>query len=244
MKNFCNKLILGLIFTFAVMIVGCDKETSPAGPTPQPKPTSPKVSFSGPSTQSTNTYALQAQGFSQMFNSFATQFGALTSMPGGTQTGNTWTYSYTVQGFTETITVELLGDGSYRWKVIFNGTEPGDTVGFQNWTAFEGTSSADGKSGSWKFYEINKTILEAELSWTTDAQGNESGILKTYSAGVLEQELDILNNFDGSGSMKLYDKKSGSTTMYLNLEITWIANGTGAYKVYNDAGTITAQGTF
>lgn len=247
MRQFQHRFIFLLISTFVFLIVGCDKETNPASSSTT-KPTAPKVSFNGPNTQSTNTYAQQAKGFSQLFNGFATEFAGLTSLPGGTQNGNTWTYTYTVGNFTETITVELLTDGSYKWKVVFNGTDPNGGVGnpvvYSNWTAFEGTSSADGKSGSWKFYEENKTILQAELSWTTDAQGNELGTLKTYTAGVLQEQLDIVNNVNGTGSMKLYVKKSASTAMYLNVDIAWIANGTGTYKVYNEAGILTDSGTF
>ncbi|MDP1677568.1 MAG: hypothetical protein Q8L88_11975 [Bacteroidota bacterium] len=243
MKQFQRHFILSLIFAFGLLIVGCDKEESPASSSTQ-KPSSPKVSFDGPNTQSTNTYAQQAKVFSQMFNGFALQFSTLAEMPGGTQNGNVWTYTYTVQGFTETITVELLGDGSYKWKIIFNGTEPGGSITYVNWIAFEGTSSADGKSGSWKFYGENTTVLEAEISWSTDAQGNETGILKTYTNGVLQEKLDIVNNVNGTGSMKLYDKKTATTDLYLSIDISWIADGTGTYTVYNEAGTVTASGTF
>jgi hypothetical protein len=243
MKRFRNHFIVGLVLTAGLLIVGCDKETNPTAAAPK-KPASPKVTFNGPTTNSTNPYATQAQGFSSMFNGFALEFSALADMPGGTLNGNVWTYTYNYGTFSETITIEQLADGSNKWKVVYNGTEPGGAITFNNWTAFEGTSSADGKSGSLKFYSENSTTLEAEISWTTDAQGNESGIIKTYSNGILGQEIDIINNIDNSGSMKSYMKKSASTAMYLNMEIAWIANGTGTYKVYTEAGVVADQGVF
>ena len=243
MKHFRNYFIFGLVLMFGLAFVGCDKEKSPTAPTAE-KPKSPTIAtFTGPNTQSTNTYALEAKSFSQMFNGFGAQFSAYANIPGATQNGNTWTYTYTVQGFTETITTELLGDGSSKWKIIFNGTEPGGSVTFVNWVVMEGTSSADGKSGSLKFYENNSTTLEAEISWTTDAQGNESGIMKTYTNGVTDNQIEVVNNIDGTGSMKVSGRKTGTTTLYLIVEISWLANGTGSYTSYTEAGVATT-GTF
>jgi hypothetical protein len=143
---------------------------------------------------------------------------------------------------TETITVTQLNDGSYTWSVVFNGSDGPDV--YTNWKAFEGTSSADNKSGTWKIYAENSTQLEAELAWATDAQGNETGMLKVYENGVLNEQLDVVNNINGSGSVKLYQKKSSSNDLFLNMEIVWAANGTGSYTVYNENGTIAASGTF
>lgn len=245
MKNLITRFLVSAIIAASLVMIGCDKETNPTAPTTQ-KPTAPKVSFDGPNTQSTNPYAQQAKGFSQMFNGFAMQFSTLTDIPGGTQNGNVWTYTFNYGTFSETITVEVMGDGSYKWKVTYSGQyeDNGTQVTLNNWTAFEGTSSADGKSGSWKFYMVNTTTLEAEILWSTDAQGNESGILKVYENGVLTEQLNIMNNVDGSGSMQLYSQKSNSTQTYLSMEITWLANGTGMYKIYNESGAITESGTF
>ena len=244
MNQFRNHVIIGLFFAFGLFLVGCDKTSdNPTNATTQ-KPTSPKVTFDGPNTTSSNSYALEAKSYSQLFNSLALQFSSLADMPGGTQNGNVWTYTYTAGSFTETISVEVLSDGSNKWKVMFSGTETGSSVTYVNWVAFEGTSSADGKSGSQKFYEDNTTTIEVEISWSTSAQGNETGILKSYTSGVLDEQLEIVNNTDGSGSMKLYEKKSGSVETYLSLDISWITNGTGTYKLYNEAGTVTSQGTF
>lgn len=224
-----------------VLLAGCDKDSNPIDTTPTKKPTAPTVSFDGPTTNSTNEYAQQAQAFSQMFNGFASFFTAFSGLE-GTQNGNTWTYTFSGGPWTETITVTQLPDNSYTWSIVINGVYEDVTV--NNWKAFEGTSSADGKSGTWKIYAENSTLLEVELSWAADAQGNETGSMKFYQNGVLDEQLDIVNNVNGTGSMKLWDKKTSGTGLYLNIEITWLANGTGAYTVYNESGVITAQGTF
>lgn len=238
MKKLFSVLV---VLTAMTLLAGCDKESNPIDDTPSKKPTAPTLSMSGPNTNSTNQFALQAQSFSQMFNGYAQFFTAFASLE-GEQNGNTWTYTYNFGTITETITVTQQSDGSYTWAVIFNGTD--GEVTYNNWKAMEGTSSADSKSGSWKVYTENSTQLEAELAWNTDAQGNETGMLKSYTNGVLNEQLDIVNNIDGSGSMKMYQKKNSSNDLFLNIEITWIANGTGAYTVYNENGAVVESGTF
>lgn len=237
------KKITTLLIVLATMllIAGCDKDSNPIDTTPTKKPTAPQVAFHGPTTNSTNEYAITAQSLSQMFNGYASFFGIFAGLE-GTQNGNTWTYTYTMGTMTETITVTQLNDGSYTWSVVFNGSDGPDV--YTNWKAFEGTSSADNKSGTWKIYAENSTQLEAELAWATDAQGNETGMLKVYENGVLNEQLDVVNNINGSGSVKLYQKKSSSNDLFLNMEIVWAANGTGSYTVYNENGTIAASGTF
>lgn len=234
-------LSLLVVLTAMAMLAGCDKETNPIDSSPTKKPTAPQVSLTGPNTNSTNQYAVQAQSFSQMFNGYTQFFTSFASME-GEQNGNTWTYTYNFGTMSETITVTQLTDGSYTWSVIFNGTD--GNVTYTNWKAMEGTSSADNKSGSWKVYAENSTQLEAELAWNTDAQGNETGMLKAYTNGVLNEQLDIVNNIDGSGSMKMYQKKDLSNDLFLNIEITWIANGTGAYTLYDENGGVLESGTF
>lgn len=242
MKQFRHYHFFILTFILSLFIVGCEDEDSPT--TPAQKPTAPQVSFNGPNTNSTNQYAQQAKSTSQLFNSQGEMFNAFAQLP-GTQNGNVWSYTITANGLTETITSELLSDGSYQWKIVLHGlyTDEGKTVNVTNWTAFEGTTSANGKSGSWKIYETNSTAVSLELIWATDAAGNETGSIKMYSGGVLQEQLDIVNNIDGTGSLTFFQKGTG-TAVYKSMEITWIADGTGTYKIYNAAGAITSQGTF
>jgi hypothetical protein len=233
--------MISVVMLAMALLAGCDKDTNPIDSTPTKKPTAPQVSMTGPNTNSTDPYAQQAQSFSMMFNGYTQFFTAFASLE-GEQNGNTWTYTYNFGTMSETITVTQQTDGSYTWTVVFNGVD-GNTT-YTNWKAMEGTSSADNKSGSWKIYAENSTQLEAELAWNTDAQGNETGMLKAYTNGVLNEQLDIVNNIDGSGSMKMYQKKNNSNDLFLNIEITWIANGTGAYTVYDENGVVLESGTF
>jgi len=100
------KKITMLLIVFATMLIiaGCDKDSNPVDTTPTKKPTAPQVAFQGPTTNSTNQYAVQAQSFSQMFNGFASFFTVFSGLE-GTQNGNTWTYTYTMGTLTETITM-------------------------------------------------------------------------------------------------------------------------------------------
>jgi hypothetical protein len=69
-------------------------------------------------------------------------------------------------------------------------------------------------------------------------------MLRAYTNTALSEQLTIVNNIDGSGSMKMYQKKNNSNDLFLNIEITWIANGTGAYTVYDENGVVLESGTF
>lgn len=243
MKQFARIFALSLTLILSAMITGCSDEDSPTTPAASTKPAAPVVSFNGPNTSSTNQYATQAKSASSLFNSQGEMFNAFAQLP-GTMNGNVWTYSQTVNGLTTTITSENLSNGSYRWKIIYNGaySDGGNAGTVSNWTAFEGTTTADGKTGSWKIYAFNSTNVELEMSWATDASGNETGSIKMYDMNVLDEQLDLVNNMNGTGSMTFFTR--GVSSFYKNFEVSWIADGTGTYTVYNEAGTITGTGTF
>ncbi|MCK9409039.1 MAG: hypothetical protein WCX28_05745 [Bacteriovoracaceae bacterium] len=236
----CYLFVFSLIV--AVAMIGCKDEDSPT--TPAQKPTSPQISFSGPNTQSDNQYANQAKASAQSFNSQGELFKAFAQLP-GTQNGNVWTYSFTANGLTETITSELLSNGSYRWKIVFDGLYEDDdtTITVQHWTAFEGTTTADGKTGSWVVYEYNSTVKQGELIWASDASGNETGTFITYTHGVAEKKLEVVNNVNGTGKL-IYYQTGATGPMYKYLEISWLADGTGTYQIYKVDGSPDISGTF
>ncbi|NUN68882.1 MAG: hypothetical protein HUU02_04130 [Bacteroidetes bacterium] len=242
MKHSIYRFLTAAVVILALGLAGCSEEDSPTSSTPK-KPTVPQASFSGPNTTSNNEFVQQAKFSSSFFNVYGEMFKSFATLP-GTQNGNVWTYSETSNGLTVTVTTTLLSDGSYTWSIVMNGQYVDDdtTVTVNNWKAFEGTSSADGKTGTWRMHDYNSSTPILDMNWATNAAGVESGSMSFYEKGTIISQVDIVNNPNGSGSLTTFEK--GTTALYKRMELLWNPDGTGSYKIYNEAGVVTEQGTF
>lgn len=226
-----------VFFAATIQFSGCaKKEDNPVDSKPS-KPGIPTLSLKGPNTQSTNTYASMANMYALLMNGELGFLEAFRDLQ-GTQNGNVWTYTVTAGTLTETITATVSANGSTTWKVIFNGTIDNSTT-VNNWVAFEGTTSADGKSGNWKVYEPGTTTLSALFEWSTDGAGIQTATLQTYNNGATNGKMTMTNNPNGSGTLKIYSLNGSNNTLYLSVDISWLANGTGSYTTYTQDGTST-----
>jgi antitoxin component YwqK of YwqJK toxin-antitoxin module len=149
-----------------------------------------------------------------------------------TKNGNVTTWTMNSGTFTWTFTGTKQSDGSYTWTWVVNGTY--ENVTYDHWTYWSGTTSADGKSGSWSFYEYGTTHSVEDLNYTT-VNGVLTGTWLIYASGVIAEKFVIINNADNSGEFDMYND---GTTLYE--KVTWTASGTGTWATYNPA----ANGTF
>lgn len=228
-KTFWTALVLIMMACF---LAGCAKDDeSPTEPPQQDKPAFPTVTFKGPNTTSNDSYAQLTKAYAEVFNVFTTFWQPFLSLP-ATRDGNNWKWTYSGPGFTQTFTASKQADGSHTWSLVYNGTIDG--VVYNNWKFLEGTTSADGKNGSWKAYEDNSTRLDLEVSWTTSAANVLTGTWKEYVNGVLDGRTELINNPDGSGELKSYNKGNVMT-----FRAVWLANGSGQWWTYS--GTTGAQ---
>ena len=214
----------------ALFFVGCGKsEDSPTEPQEEAPPI-PTVRFKGPNTTSQDPYAQTAKLAAEWFNVVTSIWDAFRSLP-ATREGNTWKWTYTAGGVTHTYTGTKQADGSVQWRYTLNGG------GYSNWTALEGSTSGDGKSGNWKAYEDKSTRLDVELSWSTSTANVLSGVWRDYENGVPDERIEMTNNPDGSGEMKMYNRAN-----ILILRIVWQSNGSGQWWTYSDTGQQTGTG--
>lgn len=230
-----QKLFSILILLFAALLItSCSKkDDNPTGPQEQ-APALPNVAFKGPNTNSTDATAQQTKGLVESMNAYPMFFSGMFASTKPTSSGNEWKWVYSAgNGATVTYSASKNTDGSYTWRMIFNGVIDG--VSYVNWKFLEGTTSADGKSGTWKIYDDNTTILIAEYNWSTNSAGVLNGTFIGYENGVLEVKMEITNRPDNSGELLLYDKT------VLVLKSIWLANGTGEWWSY---GSQPAHGTW
>jgi hypothetical protein len=231
------------LFTFAVAMAlvaaGCSKSSSPTSPQTSSAPTFPLVTIKGPNTNSTNTYAQTTKATCASVSALTTPafLGALITV-NPTQSGNTWTWTATEATLSITSTATKQSDGSYTWSATLNGIDPSDSVHYNNWVALTGSSSADGKSGDFKSYNVNATTLEGDFIWSTNASGVLTATLQSYSSNgsTVTGKLVITNNPDNSGEL---DEYTGTVLVFKS---TWVAAGTGSWWTY-DSGTGTQTGT-
>lgn len=219
-----------LVLAFTVFVAGCGKEEESPTEPPQDAPSIPSVRFKGPNTTSQDPYAQTAKTMAEFFSAVTSMWDAFRSLP-ATKEGNSWKWTYTAGGVTYTYTGTKQADGSVQWRYTMNGG------GYNNWTALEGSTSGDGKSGSFKAYEENSTRIDVEVSWSTSASNVLTGIWRDYENGVPDERLELINNPDGSGELKLYNRQN-----VLTLRIVWQANGSGEWWTYSDTGQQTGNG--
>ncbi len=238
-----TKLYLVTIgIAIALVATSCNKKSSsPTAPQSSTPPAFPSVTVKGPNTTSTDSHAQLAVTYSAEVNALANSalFGAFAGL-NPAQTGSTWTWTVVESTLTVTFTETQNADGSISWSWKENGTDPSTHVTYSNWVFFSGTRSADGKSGEWKVYNDNTTILAADFTWSTSASNVFTGTLQGYnSSGVLTDKIVVINNADGSGEVDAWN------ATVLVFKATWVAAGTGTWTTYDSTtGAQTATGTW
>jgi hypothetical protein len=200
-------------------------------------PSFPQITFNGPNTTSTDPNAQLAISYATSLNAGLTQSTIFAALP-AQQNGNTYTWTYAAAGATYTLTAVKQNNGSFTWTVVLNGTAGATT--YNNFKVCEGTSSADGKSGTWIFYELGVAGKTGEFVYSTSASNVLTGTMNSYNtSGTLTSKTVMINNPDGSGSMESYDDG-----VHRNYRSDWIANGSGTWYTYNDSGVQTGTGTW
>lgn len=231
-----STLVFTALLLFAFILAGCSKDGSSPSEPQVTAPTVPTLVFKGPSTTSTETNAQMVKSYVSAVNMFTTMFAPYQYLP-STRDGNTWTWTYTEGTLTVKMTSTAQSDGTNLWKLILNGQDQSDGVTYNNWTGMEGSTSGDGKSGSWKIYEANTTIIEGDFSWATN-NNILTGTQKEYTNGTSTGQIVLVNNPDNTGEMRMYE---GTVMTY---KATWTAAGAGQWWTYNSSGTQTGTGSW
>jgi hypothetical protein len=228
-------LVAGML---ALALIGCSKDNNSPMQPPNVAPPLPSITFNGPVTNSQDQNAQQAKLHVQTTNAYINILAPFTGQQ-GTLNGNTWTWTYSLQTLTATLTATQQSDGSYYWRLVLNGTDAGSSTTYNNWTAIDGTTSADGKNGNFNAYAPNTTTLLAGFAWSTSSNGVLTGTFKLYDNGsTVASQIDIVNNSDGTGEVRL------STGGTLSFRAAWLANGSGQWWKYDANGNQIGTGTW
>jgi hypothetical protein len=230
-----QKILSLVLIVLLVTIIGCSKKSdNPTSPNDGAAPTIPTVTFKGPS--SSEFHAQTANSDAQLMTSLMSSSSIFVALP-ATKNGNVSTWTFTAGTLTQTFTSTKQSDGSYTWSWVVNGTDGSHT--YNNWTYWSGTTSADGNTASWSFYDYNSTHSVEDLNYT-NVNGVLTGTWLIYNtSGALASKMVIINKPDNSGE---FDQYLDGT--HLSMKVTWIASGTGNWWEYNSSGTSTNSGTF
>ena len=205
------------LFLFAA---GCDKVTNPS----TDKPVLAAISISIPSANSSDACNATAYGYASTAQALIQLATVYANLPTGTSVGGVWTWTITEEGVTATMTARRLDDGQYAWKLVLNGTETGGggTV-YANWTAFEATSSADGKSGTLTIYDDSptpSTTAEVIVTWSTGASN-----VATVNVEFAQENMKFVLVSNGTtGEVTAYEKVGGTWGSAV-FHATWTAPG-------------------
>ena len=225
------------------------------------------INSNDPTAQSAQSIVQSQIDLARAFTAGGTGFlGALDSIGWGEQVNGCWTSGGTASGCT--VEWKLCEEAQgFRWTYMFDGSCSGQT--YDHWIAYEATSSTDGTSGTFLYYNFNSTTIMFSWAWSTSADG-KSGTWSYYNGPIAEANLaeqiswventdgstDVTFEIFGSGRMKWVTHESAdgtsgymrmsmwddtSSAYWLESEIIWNANGTGSWTTYNQDGTIADQ---
>ncbi|MCU0412167.1 MAG: hypothetical protein MUF82_06515, partial [Bacteroidetes bacterium] len=156
-----------LLFVFALVLfaAGCAEEesTGPSNTTPQV----PFIQIKPPT--STAEPALQPTYYVQAINGLLIYPSLFQGMQ-PTANGGTFTWTITQGELTITMTAVRQADGTFVWTLKLNGMTAQEQT-FDNFTWMSGTSSSDGKSGSFDFFEEGLLTKSASLQYSVSATG-------------------------------------------------------------------------
>lgn len=235
-----NTLKLFTIFLLALTLASCsddsgDDPTSPGDGNGDgdSAPTFQVPEFNGP-----NTDAMDAQETKVYANAFksnaqvAASYGAYTLLM--EEQDGSWSYTWTENGLSWTITATRHDDGSASWTVKVDGSN--DNHSYDNYTIAEGSKNADGSQGSWtKYDEQGNGNVEYSFEWTTNDNGVVNGLMEMPQDNI---RFEMVSNPDGSGSIERYEDG------VLRFEASWSGQGSGSYTKYDENGDEIGSGSW
>ena len=223
-----------LILVATLLSFGCEETPTIVETDP---PSLPTVLFKGPVTSSTNLEALNTKASVEAVNGLGSFFLIFSGVTPTTE-ANTFTWTYTSQGFTARLVATSQSEGGYSWKIIYDGTDSQNET-FDNWTLLDGTTDSDSKNGTWIIYENNTTTKLLDFVWSTNTQTQTlTGLYRVYDGTTISTQLELTSNTDNTGELKQYD---GTVLIYRS---AWQANGSGQWWRYDQQGTVTSSGSW
>jgi hypothetical protein len=231
------------ILILSLFLASCSSDDNGDGPTDPNggggngdggnQPTIEVPEFSGPNTdapeaQETKIYAQSFSSSAQVAGSYANYSQFLN------QQDNNWTYSWTSEGLTYTITATNNADGSTAWNITVDGSN--DDVSYDNYMLADGSKSADGSSGNWRMYDSEGNgMLQFVFEWSTDDNGVVTGTMEYPQDNI---RIVMVNNPDGSGSIERYQDGT------LRFEASWDGQGSGQYTKYDESSNVIDSGSW
>ncbi len=216
MKRTFFALLGGLLFL--VLTAGDCKKTStePGGGAP----TVPTVTFSSPGQQ--DQCSQTAWSIIQFANAYSMQFSIFASLQ-PTTSGSDYNWQVTLDSLTISVKATRQGDGSFVWEIRYNGTEDGVT--YSNKVMASGSTSADGKTGSFTAYDDSSPGVVGTFSWSTSASNVLTGTFleKDTPGGADVYKIEIVSNANGSGEVTT-STWSGSAWV-VEFHATWASSG-------------------
>jgi len=215
MKKTFFALLTGLLFL--VLTAGdCKKSTSEADGA---APIVPNITFSSPGTQ--DACSQQAWGSVQFANAISTQFAVFASLP-PTNNGNEYSWTLPIDSLTVTVKGIRQGDGSFTWEIKYDGTEDG--IPYSNKVIATGSTSADGKSGSFTAYDDSSPAVVGTFNYSTSASNVITGtFIENGPTGVQNGKIELISNPDGSGEVTT--STWSGTAWVQDFHATWASAG-------------------
>jgi hypothetical protein len=211
---------LSTAFLFLVLTAGGCKKTSTEPSSTPPVP--PSITFSSPGQQ--DPCSQQASALVQLANAYSSQFAIFASLP-STNNGNDYIWTVPLDSLTVTVKGTRQGDGSFTWEIKYNGVEDGIT--YSNKVIAGGSSSADGKSGSFTAYDDTTPGIVGTFTWSTSASNDVTGIFieNASPGGSPADKIEIISRANGSGEVSTFTWNGSAWPTTPDFHATWASQG-------------------
>lgn len=234
-------ILLPLVLLF---VASCSEdEESPVGPSPSPQApefTLREVAFPDAMKQSTHEKSQMAMTLTEDAMTFKGTDVVLEAPEGAEalkETSGEWEYEWQEGNLAKTLKI-TTSTGRITWQMYYDGTKDGNT--YNDWRCMDAVQSSDRTSGHVHLFKPGGQHIGIEWVWYTLANSDYKFIMQTYTEPC--SKLDIVSKPDKSGKLERFSKNSQGNLVY-DLRITWNADGTGAWWIYED-GKQTDYGTW
>lgn len=207
------------ILIFHLTALACSKSPSePESPKPPQFPNLNLTEITEPTGAPTNVLEFFDDAYERL--SFTSSFFDLFENIGPQGRHPDWSWSTDFGGWGMIANASVIGENSVTWKLkwVF------DEEASHSWIISTGTSTLDGTSASWEFYEFDTTNLYETCAWLQDEQ--DVLIVNSY---ILQhfRKLELTGRPDGRVGLIVKFKEA------VIFESEWNATGTGSWISYN-----------
>ena len=220
-----------------IALMSCSKEATGPEQTPPVLPDNLDQNVASTPLEApdpVNTYGNVLNAFRLQFQAVFQQWKALVQTTEGNFEDGKWVWEQTRNNLTIRLVAWVESDGTQKWELYFNGTDPDTKQQYDNVKILAASIRSDGKSGTLNVYRPIDRALVFTYNWTVEEDGTLRATLETAD----NERIEVVNSPDGAGTLVVY------INGVKRLEASWNAEGSGSWTAYDENGQQIGSGNW